>query len=404
MIHLVLRFLVAISALLASVSSAVAHPEGFSGLAVTIEPQSIRASLTLHTRDFDRWFPAGKYKNYVNDVCRELERTVDEIVDVQVNGVALKRQGVTARQIEVGLLELDVRWAPPKFDRDVELLVWSKHLLLMPRDHQQLLFVDDRRKVFGTEKAGTVLLEDILTVDRDAAAVEIPDAAESPAAPASHSASGETPAEPTVMPATVSAGRAPRRGEPGASSHASGISFFLLGIEHILTGYDHLLFLTALLLTCSSLREAAAIITCFTIAHSVTLALAALDVVSLPGKIVEPAIAASIVYVAVENLWTKPVVWRRAVITFVFGLVHGLGFASVLKEIGLGRLPGGVVWPLVRFNLGVETGQLAVAAALLPVLTLVRRSKRLREGAVVIGSVAIAVCGAYWLVVRVFCS
>jgi hydrogenase/urease accessory protein HupE len=396
-----LRWIIAI--LLFSIPRiASAHPEGFSGLQVTVEPQSVRASLTLHTRDFGQWFPAGKYKDYVNEVCRELERTIDEVVAVQIDGLPLERQSVKAQQIEVGLIEVEVRWKLPKIDKPAELLVWSKHLVLLPRDHQQLLFVEDRRSVPSTEKNGKVLLEDILTIERDAAATEIPVVSQplnTPATPDPQSTKNDPAASTNTVPSET---RAPRLGD-STTSHSSGISFFLLGIEHILTGYDHLLFLAALLLTCSNLREAAEIITCFTIAHSVTLALAALDIVSLPGTIVEPAIAASIVYVAIENLWVKhPAVWRRAVVTFLFGLIHGLGFASVLKDIGLGRLPGGVIWPLVRFNLGVETGQLGVAALLLPVLASLRRSQRGYDRIVIAASILIALCGAYWLITRVF--
>jgi hydrogenase/urease accessory protein HupE len=377
-----------------------AHPEGFSGLQVTVEPQSIRASLTLHTRDFGQWFPAGKYKDYVNDVCRELERTIDDVLAIQIDGQPLERQSVKAQQIEVGLIEVEVHWKLPKIDKPAELLVWSKHLILLPRDHQQLLSVEDRRSVPSTEKNGKVLLEDILTIERDAAATEIPAVSSTPGAPADAPPAKNNQAANTDSAPTET--RAPRLGD-STTSHSSGISFFVLGIEHILTGYDHLLFLAALLLTCSNLREAAEIITCFTIAHSVTLALAALDIVSLPGKVVEPAIAGSIVYVAIENLWVKrPAVWRRAVVTFIFGLIHGLGFASVLKDIGLGRLPGGVVWPLVRFNLGVETGQLGVAVLLLPLLAFLRRSARRYDRIVIAASILIALCGAYWLITRVF--
>src|SRR6185295_3996903 len=129
--------------------------------------------------------------------------------------------------------------------------------------------------------------------------------------------------------------------------------FLKLGIEHIFTGYDHLAFLFALLIVGGSLKEAAKIITSFTIAHSFTLAVATLGLVNLPSTIVEPLIAASILYVGVENLLRKDY-RRRWLLTFAFGLIHGFGFASVLRELGIGANGGGVAVPLFSFNLGVE--------------------------------------------------
>jgi hypothetical protein len=107
---------------------------------------------------------------------------------------------------------------------------------------------------------------------------------------------------------------------------------------------------------CKNFREAAGVITFFTIAHSITLTLAALDLVRLPARIVEPAIAASIVYVGLENLFGKHQFAWRAAITFAFGLVHGLGFASALREVGLGSTSVGVAMPLLKFSIGLETG------------------------------------------------
>src|SRR5580765_436268 len=124
-----------------------------------------------------------------------------------------------------------------------------------------------------------------------------------------------------------------------------------LGIEHILTGADHLLFLLGLLVVCRRFRTVAGIVTCFTVAHSVTLALAALGVVALPGRVVEPLIAATIVFVGVENLarGDEPRrLWiERWALTFAFGLVHGFGFAAALRDIGLGALGTSIAGPLV---------------------------------------------------------
>jgi hydrogenase/urease accessory protein HupE len=201
----------------------------------------------------------------------------------------------------------------------------------------------------------------------------------------------------------VPAATAPATPRPTA---AAPVSFFSLGVEHILTGYDHLLFLAALLLVCATFREAATVITCFTAAHSITLALASLDLVRLPSRLVEAVIAASIVYVALENIFMRRqdrrrLVWRAAV-TFAFGLMHGLGFASVLRELGLGSTPAGVFWPLFKFNLGVEAGQLAVASVVFPLILLARRPGAPTEKRLVPAcSLLIALAGTYWLFERV---
>ena len=173
-----------------------------------------------------------------------------------------------------------------------------------------------------------------------------------------------------------------------------------LGVEHILTGYDHLLFILGLLVVCRRFRTVAGIVTCFTVAHSVTLALAALDLVTLSSRVVEPLIAATIVFVGVENLVRGDEPRGRWVLTFAFGLLHGLGFAGALKEIGLGAAGTSIAGPLIAFNLGVEIGQLAVAAPLLALLWKLRALPPFaRHGARVI-SLIVAVVGLVWFVRR----
>jgi hydrogenase/urease accessory protein HupE len=154
----------------------------------------------------------------------------------------------------------------------------------------------------------------------------------------------------------------PERG----SAESSPIAFFRLGVEHILTGYDHILFLLALILRGGRLRSLIGIVTAFTIAHSITLALAVLGVVVIPSWFVEPVIALSIAYVALENIFRSNAPSRRWAVSFVFGLVHGFGFAGALLELGLP--PSGLVGSLLFFNFGVEAGQAMIVAALFPIL------------------------------------
>jgi hydrogenase/urease accessory protein HupE len=175
--------------------------------------------------------------------------------------------------------------------------------------------------------------------------------------------------------------------------------FFKLGVEHIFTGYDHLLFLFALLLVGGTFTEAAKIITSFTVAHSLTLAVATLGWVSMRSTIVEPLIAASILYVGLENLWHKNLNWRW-LLTFAFGLIHGFGFASILRERGVGANGSGVAMPLFSFNLGVEAGQLALAILILPVLWKLHQWPNFKRYVVPTLSVIVALAGLYWLLER----
>jgi hydrogenase/urease accessory protein HupE len=175
------------------------------------------------------------------------------------------------------------------------------------------------------------------------------------------------------------------------------VSFIAMGVEHILGGIDHLMFLLALLALARGLWTTVKIVTAFTIAHSITLSLAALGLVDVPARIVEPLIAASIVWVAVENLVAPKGVGRRWLIAAGFGLVHGLGFASALTELDLSR--AAMVRALVGFNLGVELGQLAFVLVILPPLAWASRPGRLPRLPQIL-SVLVAIAGGVWLVLR----
>ena len=182
---------------------------------------------------------------------------------------------------------------------------------------------------------------------------------------------------------------------------AGFLGFLWLGVQHIWTGYDHLLFLFALIVVCRRLSSIAAIVSCFTLAHSLTLAAATLNLAVLPSRFVEPAIAASIVFVAVENLIRRGGEARgRAVLTFTFGLIHGFGFASVLRDLGVGANGTGVLVPLLAFNSGVELGQITIAALALPILWWLRRSNRFTQFGVPVLSSIVGLAGLYWLLAR----
>lgn len=178
--------------------------------------------------------------------------------------------------------------------------------------------------------------------------------------------------------------------------------YIRLGFEHIVPkGLDHILFVLGLFFFSLQMRPLLWQVSAFTLAHTVTLAMATLGVVTIPGSIVEPLIAASIVYVAVENVFVRRYhQWRTAVV-FGFGLLHGLGFASVLGNIGLDS--GRFLTGLIGFNIGVEIGQLTViAAAWLLVAYWAGDKKWYRSVIATPASLAIAFIGAYWFVERAF--
>jgi hydrogenase/urease accessory protein HupE len=177
--------------------------------------------------------------------------------------------------------------------------------------------------------------------------------------------------------------------------------FVPAGVHHILIGPDHLLFLAGLLLLGGSIRRLAAIVTAFTVAHSVTLSLAALNILTPPARVIEPAIALSIVYVGADNLLAQGGRDVRAWIAFAFGFIHGFGFANVLREM---ELPGRALgWSLFSFNFGVEIGQLLVVIAVASVFAAIRsRSEWARRRLVHAGSFVVIAAGAFWFVQRVF--
>ena len=234
-------------------------------------------------------------------------------------------------------------------------------------------------------------------------------------------------ATPTVAPGVAAAppARLPAAAEVDDGSALAAFGGFVReGIHHILIGYDHILFLLSLLLPSVWLRRREVdpetgrartrwvpasdgrqalvgvlkVVTAFTVAHSITLALSVFDIVDPPSRWVESTIAASVVLAALNNVW--PVIAEaRWKLTFVFGLVHGFGFASALKDAGLAR--GDLASPLLGFNLGVEIGQLCIVALVLPLAWSLRGTRTYR-GAFAGGSLAIAGVAGLWLVQRVF--
>jgi hypothetical protein len=198
-------------------------------------------------------------------------------------------------------------------------------------------------------------------------------------------------------------------------------TFVISGIEHILIGPDHILFLIGLLLLGGTVPRLALIVTSFTVGHSITLSLAALDIVTPPARFIEPLIALTIVVVGADNLLVLRSRARASVtsepsvpsaapgseadlrpwLAIAFGLIHGFGFAYVLKEFGLPQAALG--WSLFAFNLGVEIGQLLIVAVVAGALTLIRRNSEAAASRIaMLGSAAVILAGVYWFIERVF--
>jgi hypothetical protein len=204
--------------------------------------------------------------------------------------------------------------------------------------------------------------------------------------------------------------------QAGETSRLAQFGTYLVeGTFHIWIGFDHVLFLLSLLLPAvlvhesrrwtgvgslrTALTEVLWVVTAFTVAHSITLSIAALQIVELPSRLVESAIAASVALAAANNLW--PVVERRRwLVAFAFGLIHGFGFASVLTELGLPS--DALVLSLLGFNVGVEIGQLVIVACFLPVAYLLRNTPLYRKGVFVGGSMLTLLLALVWLAERVF--
>ena len=202
----------------------------------------------------------------------------------------------------------------------------------------------------------------------------------------------------------------------GETSRLAQFGQYLVeGTFHIWIGFDHVLFLLSLLLPAvlvhesrrwtgvgsfrAALTEVLWVVTAFTVAHSITLSIAALQIVELPSRLVESAIAASVALAAANNLW--PVVERRRwLVAFGFGLIHGFGFASVLTELGLPK--DALLLSLLGFNVGVEVGQLVIVACFLPAAYLLRNTPLYRKGVFVGGSVLTLLVALVWLAERVF--
>jgi hydrogenase/urease accessory protein HupE len=339
-------------------TSAWAHDPGLSIATAQITNGGLSIQLGMARNDVERLVtPDANRGGQVNDsqfqaALSRLREIAGEALAVSCGDRSLRAMRATAELDKQDGIRLELEFPKVGFG---PLTIRSLLLEKFPRGHRQFLSVRDEQ--------GTLSGEQMLDASHNELTVQI------------------------VC-------------KPQASGNGHLFRQFVpLGVTHILTGYDHLLFLFGLLLVGGSLRSAVQTITSFTFAHSITLALAALNVINISPRIIEPLIAASIVYVGVDNV-LRPELKGRWVLTFGFGLIHGCGFASALRELGLGANGSSVVLPLVSFNLGVEVGQMTIAALVLPLIWRCRRSPAFVKRLTPIGSCLIALTGGYWLLQR----
>jgi hydrogenase/urease accessory protein HupE len=358
-----------------------AHDPGLSSATVRLFPDKLEAQLTFALRDADE--------------LARLDSNNDGTVSAEEFTASEERLGkLVATAFEVrfddsltNATEIRCQFDENNNNADVFLVVPGKKFSrLAIRSKMIAGFRLDHRQYFLLQNpSGVVMAERLLSANSDTVTIEVE--APPPALAADPATNAPMVAAATPKP---------------AKSESSFNQFLLLGIEHILKGYDHLLFLLALLIVSRDWLSSVKIITFFTIAHSITLAVATLNLVRVPGRFVEPLIAVSIVYVGVENILRRGDPHGRWLLTFAFGLVHGFGFASVLRDMGVASRQGGVAMPLFSFNLGVELGQIIVAAVALPVIWHLRKQDYFLRRAVPACSVLVAIAGGIWFVQRVW--
>jgi hydrogenase/urease accessory protein HupE len=354
--------LVVVLSLLA-LQETTAHDPGLSSLTICPSPNGLEATLTLAVRDaaqlaeLDEERDGRVTKAEFAHGRPQLEAVVATQLIVAPDGKVARPQSIRSRLYENNNVEVHLDFGGAVFS---SLEIQSKLIASLPLGHRQYLEVKN--------SAGETVSERLLSAAADRVTAQF---------------------------AATDANLSTRK------IGSSFTNFVTLGVKHILTGYDHLLFLLGLLVVARGFFSSLSIITSFTVAHSITLAAATFNLAHIPSRIVEPLIAASIVYVGIENLWRGDVPKSRQLVTFGFGLIHGFGFSSVLREMGIGAGMGGVALPLLSFNVGVELGQIVVAAVALPIIWKLRANPVFMVRWVPACSASVVLLGSFWFVERV---
>jgi hydrogenase/urease accessory protein HupE len=347
----------AVVTLVGAVVPAAAHPAPFSYVDVQLQPNSLDLTLVVH----------------VFDIAHELGiEPVDRVLDPAVLSQRADAIGVLLRE----RLRLDTDGGT------LAGAVWSAPEPLVERQSLRL-----RARYPLTHPLGAIII----------------DAALFPYDPVHQTFVNVYEDKALVTQAILSQERTRFEHTTGTRQGTWAVvqKFTASGIHHILIGPDHMLFLIGLLLLGGSVRRLIVVVSAFTLAHSITLSLAALNIVDPPSSVVEPAIALSIVFIGVDNLIVRGGRDLRAWIAFAFGFVHGFGFAGVLREMGLESRA--LVWSLLSFNLGVEIGQLLVVVVIASALAMLRAtSETAGRRLAFAGSLGVIAAGTFWFFERVF--
>lgn len=330
-----------------------AHPPGLSSADFTLTEKGVDANITFALQDIEAFSPMDADGD-ADITPAEYDNAKPQIAALIANELQLTLNQQTVTPVSQGEVTFDnqnnahvtLHYKPVATQLNIAVLFLKK----LPQGHKQYVTIKD--------KEGKTLSEKMLTQADD------------------------------VIDLTINA--------PHSSMFKD---FLLLGIEHILTGYDHLLFLFALLMVTRNFWSAVGIITFFTIAHSITLGLAGLNFITLPSSVVEPLIAATIIYVGFENFISKEPKGRW-LLTFTFGLIHGFGFASVLQEMGISSIETGILVPLFSFNFGVEIGQILVTSVVLPFIWWLHKQPTIEKYFIPVCSALVCLAGTFWLLQR----
>ena len=337
--------------------TALAHDPGLSSAEVHLRELRIVAEVSFALTDLERIQTIDLNGDSVvstrelDDATPHLAGVAGKLLDIQCDSRKFDLQKFHVEMRDKNSVHFLLEFPS---DSTSQLKITAPVLSVLPRGHKQFLSVRDQRN--------RVLAERMLSAESNQLSIDV------------------------------------RSMSPPVSE--SFFRFLILGIEHILTGYDHLVFLLALLLAGGSLASNAKIITSFTVAHSMTLVLATLGLVSMSPSIVEPLIAVSIVFVGIENLvrWHLTARW---LVTFGFGLIHGLGFASVLRDLGISGFDAyATAMPLLSFNLGAEVAQVAIAGLVLPLVWHFQRRPAFAAKYTPALSFLIVLAGAFWFLAR----
>jgi hydrogenase/urease accessory protein HupE len=359
------QLVLALAALcLASGGRALAHDPGLSSATVLLDTNKLEAVLVFALLDAAQIVEIDKdangqiTKEELAQATAELQTMAKDALEVSLDAKPVTASVARCHFDGNDNATIYVSFGAGPF---TNLVIRSKWLAMLQPGHRQTFSLQN--------PAGEVLAQRLLSQNSDSVTIE------------------------------MDALKPTEKSQPQKISFAD---FLVMGVRHIWTGYDHLLFLFGLLIVTRNFASSVKIITCFTIAHSITLAVATISLVQVPSRIVEPLIAASIVYVGLENLFRGDDPKGRWLLTLGFGLIHGFGFASVLKELGVGANGTGIAVPLVSFNLGVEVGQIAIAAVALPLIWKLRTYPLFVARWVPACSVLVALLGSYWFVERIW--